>query len=104
MTTRFGDLRGIVFDINADGIRKYCVGFHKPESSGIFLKGFVCSGSEADATPQNIACVIDKTRYVRQEDEDLLKAGLSKDETKPCGAKVLDSKTDEASKAKPETL
>jgi len=42
LSTRLGELRGVRFDVNADGIRKYCLGFHKPVSNLVFVKGYVC--------------------------------------------------------------
>ncbi len=63
MTTRFGELRGVMFDVDADGIRKYCVGFHKPAVDPIFVKGYICAPSLAQAAPQDVACLIDKIRH-----------------------------------------
>jgi hypothetical protein len=89
MKTRFGDLRGIPFDVNADGVRKFCVGFHKPDSNRVFLKGFFCSMSETEATPDKVACIIDQIRYSRPEDDLQMKASLAEGEAKPCGAELM---------------
>lgn len=89
MTTRFGDLRGIQFEVNADGVLKFCVGFHKPESNRVFLKGFVCSTSESEATPDKVACILDQIRYSKPEDDLNMKASLAEGEAKPCSAELM---------------
>jgi hypothetical protein len=90
MNTRFGELRGVVFDVAADGIRKYCVGFHKPVSSLVFVRGYVCAPHAADATPQQVACLIDRIRFASPLDEEAIKASLEPDQAKQCGATALD--------------
>jgi hypothetical protein len=90
LNTRFGELRGVMFDVAADGIRKYCVGFHKPVSNLVFVKGFVCAPAAAEATPQRVACLIDQIRFVSPADEDAMKASLEPDEARQCGATALD--------------
>jgi hypothetical protein len=88
--TRFGELRGIMFDVAADGIRKYCVGFHKPVSNLVFVKGYACAQDAAEATPQRVACQIDQIRFVSAADEAAMKASLAPDEAGGCGATALD--------------
>lgn len=90
MTTRFGELRGVVFDVNGDGVRKTCVGFHKPESNAVFLKGFACSTNDVANTPEKVACLIDRVRYTKSIDEESLTKRLAQGEAQPCGAVRLD--------------
>jgi hypothetical protein len=90
LNTRFGELSGVMFDVAADGIRKYCVGFHKPVSSLVFVKGYVCAPDAAQATPQRVACLIDQIRFVSAADEETMKASLAPDEARECGATALD--------------
>jgi hypothetical protein len=93
LNTRFGELRGVMFDVAVDGIRKYCVGFHKPVNNLVFVKGFVCAPDAAEATPQRVACLIDQIRFVSPADEDLMKASLEPNEAKACGATALDPRS-----------
>jgi hypothetical protein len=51
LTTRFGDLRAVRFEIVSDGVSKTCVGFHKPESGPIYIKGYACSRDPAEVSP-----------------------------------------------------
>jgi hypothetical protein len=90
LSTRFGDLSGVMFDVAAEGIRKYCLGFHKPVSALIFVKGYVCAPNAADANPQRVACLIDQIRYASPADEAALEASLGPDEARPCGAAAID--------------
>jgi hypothetical protein len=90
LSTRFGELRGVQFDVTADGVRKYCVGFHKPLSNLVFAKGFVCAPDSVDATPERVACLIDRIRLATPADEEAMKASLEPDEARPCGATALD--------------
>lgn len=90
LNTRFGELRGVQFDVTADGVRKTCVGFHKPLSNLVFAKGFVCAPDGADATPERVACLIDRIRFASPTDEEAMKSRTEPDEAKPCGATVLD--------------
>lgn len=89
LTTRFGDLRGVPFEVNADGVTKFCVGFHKPESNRVFLKGFACSTSQSEATPAKLACIVDQIRYSKPEDDLNMRASLAEGEAKACGAELL---------------
>ena len=97
LNTRFGELRGIRFDVSADGIRKYCVGFHKPISNLVLVKGFVCAPDPADAAPQWVACLIDRIRFVHSADEEAMKASLEPDEAKDCGVTALDPSSNQGS-------
>lgn len=97
LTTRFGELRGVAFDVNADGIEKHCIGFHTPEASKLFIKGFSCSKDEAPSLAKNVACLVDHIRYVRPADEEAIKANLAPANVKECGATALDGKNDGAS-------
>jgi hypothetical protein len=90
LNTRFGALTGVMFDVAGDGIRKYCLGFHKPVSTLVFVKGFVCAKDAGDVTPQRVACLIDQIRFASPADEAALKASLEPDEAKPCGATTID--------------
>lgn len=90
MDTRFGELRGVIFDVNADGVKKRCVGFHKPVSNKIFVKGFVCARDQAEVTPQKVACLIDRVRYADPETDNAVKASLAPGEAKDCAATLLD--------------
>jgi hypothetical protein len=94
LNTRFGELRGVMFDVAADGIRKYCVGFHKPVSNLVLVKGFVCAPHAAEATPQRVACLIDQIRFVSPADEEAIKASLEPAPAKACGATALDPGSD----------
>ena len=38
LNTKFGELRAVPFVVSGDGVQKYCVGFHKPESDKVFVK------------------------------------------------------------------
>jgi hypothetical protein len=96
MDTRFGELRGVIFDVNADGVQKRCVGFHKPVSNKIFVKGFVCSRDQAEATPQKVACLIDRIHFSSAADDETVKASLADGEVRECGAVLLDPKSDAA--------
>jgi hypothetical protein len=90
LNTRFGQLKGVMFDIAADGIRKYCVGFHKPVGNLVSVKGFVCAPDAAEATPQRVACLIDQIRFVSPAEEQTIKASLEPDQARQCGAAALD--------------
>jgi hypothetical protein len=79
-----------MFDVAADGIRKYCVGFHKPVSNLVLVKGYACAQDAAEATPQRVACQIDQIRFVSPADEAAMKASLAPDEAEGCGATALD--------------
>ncbi|MBY0381267.1 MAG: hypothetical protein K2W78_05055 [Xanthobacteraceae bacterium] len=89
MTTRYGDLRGVTLDVNADGLQKFCVGFHKPVSNRIFVKGIVCSANKSDVTPEKVACIIDHVRFANPQDEQAALSSLSDGDAKPCGAKLM---------------
>lgn len=84
MTTRFGELRAVRFEVDADGIRKTCIGFHRPESSTVPVKGFACFPNAADATPEKLACTIEQIRFVKPDDEPRLSPSA-----KSCGAVAL---------------
>jgi hypothetical protein len=104
LATRLGELRGVIFDVNADGVQKHCVGFHKPVSNKVFVKGFVCSRDPADVTPQNAACLVDRIRFVRPADEAALKSSLAPGESRNCGATLLDPQNDASEKTAKDTL
>ena len=104
MTTKFGELRAVPFVVSGDGVQKYCVGFHKPESDKVFVKGFVCARDEASSTPQSVACLIDQIQYVLPADNDAVKARLNSPEIRECGATALNSKPDSEAKPTKETL
>lgn len=89
--TRFGELRAVNIIVNADGVQKSCVGFHTPGTGRAFVKGMVCSPTNASVTPQAVACLIDSVRFVRPKDEESLKALLVEDEQKDCGASPLNA-------------
>ena len=97
LTTRFGELRGVAFDVNADGIEKHCIGFHTPDATKLFIKGFSCSKDEARSLAKNVACLVDHIRYVRPADEEAIKADLAPANIKECGATALDGNHDDAS-------
>jgi hypothetical protein len=103
MNTKFGELRAVPFVVSGDGMQKYCVGFHKPESNKVFVKGFVCARDEASSTPQSVACLIDQIQYVLPADNEAIKARLNS-EARECGATALNSKPDTETKAAKETL
>jgi hypothetical protein len=94
LTTRFGELRGVAFDVNADGIRKHCIGFHTPAASKLFVRGFFCSEDSATSLPKSVACLVDRIRYVSQADEELIKADLIPADGEKCDAIALDGRTD----------
>ena len=96
LTTRFGELRGVAFDVNADGIQKHCIGFHTPGASKLFVRGFFCSKDPAQSLAKNVACLVDHIRYVSQADEEVIKANLAPANVKECGATALDGKNDGA--------
>jgi len=104
LDTRFGELRGVIFDVNADGIKKRCVGFHKPTGNRVFVKGFVCGRDQAEVTPQKVACVIDRIRFSNAADDEAMKASLADGEAKECGALLLDPKYDAVEKSAKESL
>jgi hypothetical protein len=86
-----GELRGVRFDVNADGIRKYCLGFHKPVSNLVFVKGYVCSPELSDTDPVRVACLVDQIHFIRPSDETALNASIELGEAKQCGATALES-------------
>jgi hypothetical protein len=96
LTTRFGELRGVAFDVNADGIQKHCIGFHTPGASKLFVRGFFCSRDPAQSSAGNVACLVDHIRYVSQADEELIRTDLAPANVKQCGATALDGRTDGA--------
>lgn len=104
LDTRFGELRAVIFDVNADGIKKRCVGFHKPMSNRVFVKGFVCGRDQAEVTPQKVACLVDRIHFSSAADDDAMKASLADGEAKVCGAALLDPKSDAGEKIVKETL
>ncbi len=101
MDTRFGELRGVIFDVNADGVQKRCVGFHKPVSNRVFVKGFVCGRDQAEVTPQKVACLVDRIHFSSAADDEAMKASLADGEAKECGAVLLDPKSDAAGEKSP---
>jgi hypothetical protein len=88
---------GVAFDVNADGIQKHCIGFHTPEASKLFVKGFLCSKDQAQSLAKNVACQVDRIRYVSPADEEVIKANPAPANVKECGATALDGKNDGAS-------
>ena len=96
LTTRFGELRGVAFDVNADGIQKNCIGFHTPGASKLFVRGFFCSKDPSQSLAKNVACLVENIRYVSQADEEAVKANLVPADVKECGATALDGKNDSA--------
>lgn len=104
LNTRFGELRGVKFDVSADGTRKYCVGFHKPISNMVFVKGFACAPDAADVTPQRVACLVDQIRFINPADEQAMQASLEPDEARECGATALDSTSGQGAKNKTDSL
>jgi hypothetical protein len=92
LTSRFGELRGVAFDVTADGIQKHCIGFHTPGASKLFVRGFFCSKDPAESSPKNVACLVDHIRYVSQADEELVRADLAPANVKECGATALDGR------------
>lgn len=93
LNTRLGELRGVRFDVNADGIRKYCLGFHKPVSNLVFVKGYVCSPEFSDTDPVRVACLLNQIHFIRPTDETALIASIEPDEAKQCGATALGPST-----------
>jgi len=96
LATRFGELRGVAFDVNADGIQKHCIGFHTPGASKLFVRGFFCSKDPVQSLAKDVACLVDHIRYVSQADEEAIKANLTPANVKECGATALDGKNDGA--------
>ena len=96
LATRFGELRGVAFDVNADGIQKHCIGFHTPGASKLFVRGFFCSNDPAQSLANDVACLVDRIRYVSPTDEEVIKANLAPANVKECGATALDGKNDGA--------
>lgn len=94
LTTRFGELRGVAFDVNADGIQKHCIGFHTPGASKLFVRGFFCSKDPAQSLPKNAACLVHHIRYVSQADEEAIKTVLAPANDKDCDAIPLDGRND----------
>lgn len=90
LTTKYGTLRAVVFDVTADGIRKYCTGFHSPGTAKLYIKGFVCSTTQAETSPQTVACTIDKIRFSRDDDEAAAIALAGTVQDKDCAASLLD--------------
>jgi hypothetical protein len=90
LTTKYGTLRAVVFNVSADGIRKYCTGFHAPGTGKLYVKGFVCSTNEDEATPQIVACTIDKIRFRRDADEAEAIALGGAAQANNCRASLLD--------------
>ena len=103
LATRFGELRGVAFDVNADGIQKHCIGFHTPGASKLFVRGFFCSNDSANLA-KDVACLVDHIRYVSQADEEAIKANLAPANAKECGATALDGKNDGAEKPPKDVL
>ena len=91
LNTRLGELRGVRFDVNADGIRKYCLGFHKPVSNLVFVKGYVCSPEFSDTDPVRVACLVDQIHFIRPTDETALNASIEPGEAEQCGATAIES-------------
>ncbi|MDB5616572.1 hypothetical protein [Tardiphaga sp.] len=90
LTTKYGSLRAVVFDVTADGIRKYCTGFHTPGTGKLYVKGFVCSMNQIEASPQVVACTVDKLRFTSDQDEAAAIALVGAVQPKDCGATLLD--------------
>ena len=85
LTTRFGDLRAVRFETVSEGLSKTCIGFHKPESGPIFIKGYACSRDQSEVSPTKVACLLD---HLRLSDALAHNSSLSilYPEVKPCGA------------------
>jgi hypothetical protein len=103
LATKYGSLRAVVFDVSADGIRKHCTGFHAPGTGKLYVKGFVCSANMDEATPQIVACTIDKIRFRRAADEAEAIALSGAAQAKDCGASLLDPNAAPAPQADPLT-
>jgi hypothetical protein len=79
-------------DVNADGIQKHCIGFHTPETSKLFIKGFSCVRDQTPGLAKSVACLVDHIRYVSRADEEAI--NLAPANTRECGATALDGKND----------
>jgi hypothetical protein len=61
LDTRFGPVRAAEMTVDADGRRKLCLGFlSRFESTAVYLKGWYCEASGTKASPDNLACVLDR--------------------------------------------
>lgn len=90
MGTWIGTLRGVEFEVNADGVLKHCVGFHKPGTSKVNIRGYLCSPDEAIAAPERVACLIDKLRFVNAADDRMIRTLVAAEQVSECGARRLE--------------
>lgn len=90
LATWLGTLRSVLFEVNADGVLKHCVGFHKPGTSKVNLKGFFCAVDQEVVAPERVACLVDKLRFVNPEDDGMVRTMLGPESVGECGAKRLE--------------
>jgi hypothetical protein len=61
LDTRFGPVRAAEMTVDADGRRKLCLGFlSRFDSTAVYLKGWHCEASGTKASPDNLACILDR--------------------------------------------
>ncbi|UZE51082.1 hypothetical protein ONR75_10955 [Rhodopseudomonas sp. P2A-2r] len=92
LATWLGTLRGVSFAVNADGILKQCMGFHKPGTSKVYIKGFICSSDEQVVLPEQVACLVDKLRFPQPEDVASTRLLLGVESRTECGGHRLEPK------------
>lgn len=105
LKTKYGEHRGVNLMVNADGVRKYCLGFHTTGRRQLSLMGIVCSQESTDVTPDAVACLLNTMRYTRQKDEQALRQLLDPVRGTECGATALGQNNPlERSKYNPNSL
>jgi hypothetical protein len=90
LTTRFGDLRAVRFEVASDGVSKTCIGFHKPESGPIYIKGYACSRDPSEVSPLKVACLLEHLRLADVAEHNASLTILYP-EVRPCGATPIQS-------------
>lgn len=66
LRTRFGDVRGAEFTIDADGRTKLCIAYlSRFDTQAIYVKGWYCEANGARPSFSAVACVLDKLKLAK---------------------------------------
>jgi hypothetical protein len=61
LDTRFGDVRAVDFIVQADGLRKQCLGFlSRFDTTAVYMKGWFCEADGSRPVADHVACLLDR--------------------------------------------